>query len=1443
MSRKALLLLWVTTLLSNAPAQTLPMERGLAVRALRHSDPEGARLARERRLQLPSRTARIAPATEHRLALLPDADIAAARRSAPDGVTFAGLHRDVPASLFREARLDRLDSGRQIWRISVRSPGAAGIRLHFTDFDIGGGRLWVHDGTGDEAEIHGPYLGRGVFGDGDFWSDVVLNENIVVEYEPSAPMGPVDDPPFQIREISHLTSEGLPRLADSKSPARSAAAPCHVDVTCHPDWAETSKAVALILYEADRRTFSCSGTLLNTRTESRVPYFLTAQHCIDNEAAARTVNAFWQYQSSRCNGAPPDRRSVPRTLGARYLAGLPFQSGDATLIQLTSVPDGVNFSGWDPSPLAAGVSVTGIHHPAGDYKRISFGSSMRPVPFAGKDLDTFVAAFWNGGGLTEGGSSGSGLFRENLMLVGILSHGPKADTPAEFCSIVPFADNYGRFSTFFPVIREFLEGRTAAPPPATNLPAGGALVSGQARSITIPPVTSARLLNGTNGFTINVPAGATRLEVTLRTSTPNADLDLFARFGQDVALDGARAVADFRSEGTTGDEQIVITGTNLRAGNWFIALGVFTPGVEIRATLTATVTAGTTQPPPTTGQTLTSGVARNINFPAVQGATLFNGPASLTITVPQGATRLEVDMRAITLNADVDLYIRRNQDVGLDGRFVVADFLSEREGDSNESIVISQPQLQPGTYFIAFGVYTRNTPIQVSLTATVVGGSTAPPSGAQNPLVSSEPRSLTLSPVNGPTLIAGASSFTITVPQGATRLEVTLRSPTPEADVDLYIRRDQNVTLENGRVVADFRSDRDGDSNESIILTPPQLAAGTYYIALGVFTPNRSIQVTLTATVSTGTTGPTAPSNVLVSGQPRSFNIGPVTGGALFRGANSGFTITVPQNATRLQISLRTTPADADVDLYARAGQDIGLDGGRIVADARSERPDGTEDIVITGTALQPGTYFIGFGLFSPGVVVQCTVTATVTTGTAPPPTTTGPVTLTSGVSAPFRLPAVSSGTLVAGNRGFRIQVPQGASRLEIRMTSTTASGPADMDLYARFGQDVSINDGVAVADHLIEAPGGTATMVILPTSSPQLRAGTYFIALGQFTKDAEINGSLTATVSTAPAAPTPSALTVLTSGVGVKFALPAVTENTLFFGNRSFRIDVPQGATRLTIQMKADDPGVDTDLFVRAGADTEVDGQGNVVADYAATSRFGDETLTIDLRSQPPLRPGSYFISIGVFTRNLPSSGTITATVERTTFNVTSGTVLNNGTPVLFRLPAVPSPTLFAARDGFQISVPEGVTRLDVTVKSDSPATDVDLFVRFGAPPEITSAGALLTDYGAVTDSGNEEISITASSRPPVRAGTYHIGLGLFSLNAPAGGSILAAFSTQPTEATPDDGVSLRERPGIYFHWDKGTLHKEQLRAKVAGSAKSENGLLEKKKVRAADNSAPRVE
>ena len=48
-------------------------------------------------------------------------------------------------------------------------------------------------------------------------------------------------------------------------------------------------AVALMRYVERRRTYICSGGLVNSTENPGTPYFLTANHCIDDNTAAATL--------------------------------------------------------------------------------------------------------------------------------------------------------------------------------------------------------------------------------------------------------------------------------------------------------------------------------------------------------------------------------------------------------------------------------------------------------------------------------------------------------------------------------------------------------------------------------------------------------------------------------------------------------------------------------------------------------------------------------------------------------------------------------------------------------------------------------------------------------------------------------------------------------------------------------------------------------------------------------------------------------------------------------------------------------------------------------------------------------------------------------------------------------------------------------------------------
>jgi len=414
-------------------------------------------LAASVQLSPPGRLARIPPSS--RLALGPLTEEERNRPSRRPGLPVVGVVRQLRTDGAAEGRCERLPDGVMVWRLELESAGAAGIRVRFEDFDVGDGRVWLYA----DDETLGPYSGRGIFGDGEFWTGAIFADRIVIEYEPSRGSACSDEPPFRIREITHLWETPL-SPATGKSPRSYAAASCHLDVSCYPEYATQASGVGHYTYISEGRSYVCSGALLNTRPYSGIPYFLTAYHCVASDTEARTVNVYWFYQTPYCNGPPPDRRALPyRTEGASFLIGKDIPEGDFSLLRLTSLPSApdLRFQGWTTVEPAQGASAVGIHHPKGDYKRISFGfrTSDASSNVEGKNAPAnyYYQIQWTAG-RTEGGSSGSPLFvrsgdASTWLIAGVLSYVPKTD---DVCSYNPFVAGYGRLSTAYPYLRAYL---------------------------------------------------------------------------------------------------------------------------------------------------------------------------------------------------------------------------------------------------------------------------------------------------------------------------------------------------------------------------------------------------------------------------------------------------------------------------------------------------------------------------------------------------------------------------------------------------------------------------------------------------------------------------------------------------------------------------------------------------------------------------------------------------------------------------------------------------------------------------------------------------------------------------------------------------------------------------------------------------------------------------
>jgi len=405
--------------------------------------------------------------------------------------------------------------------MAIRSPGATGIRVEFRNFSAGAGNVWLHDGT----HFAGPYTGRGLFDDGHFWSATVFSDSVTLEYQPGVGTPHETGPPFEIAAIAHQVRAQSGVASPLPAPDASVvdtADYCELDPNCYPDWTGAMSMVGQISYEDSGVEYLCSGSLVATRDNSFKPYFLTAGHCIHSEDAARTIEAYWTFQTSTCGGAPPASRdtSAKSSVGGHLIDFGTIEQGDYSLVLLPNVPSGVTFSGWDVTDPPITTPLTGIHHPSGSWKRISFGERVADMPAdvegAIAPADKYLEVLWDKG-RTEPGSSGSPAFSSPGVITGTLTYGPYSPD-LSVCQIDPSITGYGRFSNAYQNLKDYLE----------NLPAAEVMPDRAGLSFTVsphatPPGQTFRLTTQSTGqITYKLRADATWIQLSTTTGTVSA---------------------------------------------------------------------------------------------------------------------------------------------------------------------------------------------------------------------------------------------------------------------------------------------------------------------------------------------------------------------------------------------------------------------------------------------------------------------------------------------------------------------------------------------------------------------------------------------------------------------------------------------------------------------------------------------------------------------------------------------------------------------------------------------------------------------------------------------------------------------------------------------------------------------------------------------------------
>ena len=388
--------------------------------------------------------------------------------SATNAPMLIGQGIDVPPPNIDYARIRwQLQDNVWIGHFDIRASGAETLRAALQIVDTGG-RTALPAEVRDKIVLR--YGGRDqkafevgvtkIMERDDYWTALIPGDVIHVEVlVPSA----IHPEAIGLR-IPHLSYFPKSHRKQQYADGFHYAGNCQRDVACRPSTPalrQASDAVAKIIYtQRNGYSYTCTGTLLNNQNSPKRPLFVTARHCISTPGEARSVVTIWHYQTTECGGsaATIDRRVTQRHGGATLLSAHPVL--DIALLALNeSPPVGAQYQGWSTRKLARDEAVQGIHHPRGDAKKHSIGRVTYVDWWRGdRGASAGIEVSWaanHDAGVTEGGSSGSGLFTldDNGLLAfrGTLVGGSSScRNPLSWRT-----DTYIPFSDFFPSVRHY----------------------------------------------------------------------------------------------------------------------------------------------------------------------------------------------------------------------------------------------------------------------------------------------------------------------------------------------------------------------------------------------------------------------------------------------------------------------------------------------------------------------------------------------------------------------------------------------------------------------------------------------------------------------------------------------------------------------------------------------------------------------------------------------------------------------------------------------------------------------------------------------------------------------------------------------------------------------------------------------------------------------------
>lgn len=372
------------------------------------------------------------------------------------------LLQSVSLSISNSGTWKSLPNGDKIWQLAIRIPDAQALSLQFSSAVVipEGGKLHAYNGS------HSQFVGAYTSKTPTFYSmEMIEGEVLTLEYY--MPYGLTELPTISISNVAYYYRgvEGHINAFRDGAAVYKTHQSCEVDVACSEiaGWEGQRDAVVHYSFSVTGGLAVCSGSVINNTANDCTPYILTANHCGEPTSSTNINNHTWyfnyqrptcvvnntaQYTGARSQTISGGTLRASSQLGNQATTTTNLVSGsDFTLVELNStIPAAYNayFAGWNSLSTSPNSGV-GIHHPAGDEKKIStYTNSPSSATYNGGWNGAHWRVTWtattNGHGVTEGGSSGSPLFNQDGLIVGHLSGG------SSFCTATSSPDLYGKMN-------------------------------------------------------------------------------------------------------------------------------------------------------------------------------------------------------------------------------------------------------------------------------------------------------------------------------------------------------------------------------------------------------------------------------------------------------------------------------------------------------------------------------------------------------------------------------------------------------------------------------------------------------------------------------------------------------------------------------------------------------------------------------------------------------------------------------------------------------------------------------------------------------------------------------------------------------------------------------------------------------------------------------------